>query len=798
MLKTGFTRQISNWIALSALAAKRRFFQATIATALVCCAERANAQELRVTVMMSNGTTPASGVVAVLLHPTRDDSIMARAVSSERGRFVLKTSPTTGARLRLLRIGFEPMYVGDFTLTAGEVRDVSVTLADVRIRLASVDVKAASRCELRPDGARLVAQLFQQARTALIASTTPLVGNASATQFSSYRRRQDRRGLLLSPIQRTTQSSATVRPFASASVDSLTKFGYVVSDGMELSGGGTYYAPDANVLLSDAFLAHHCLQLVQGKDSLGGSIGIGFRPAGDRKNLVDVRGTLWLDRVTSELQFLEFTYEGLPDYLVDAGLGGRVEYAQLSNGSWFVNNWSIRMPVLSAANVARIGAFARAAGSDRVIASGQLIEGGQVQSIRVDDQVLYLNTDAARAGQTQQEVDAERASIAAALKSLEGSPAGTVVRVDSSTTPSSCTEKLSPQRPGGVRGRVLDENRRGVEDQDVKAEWKEDFELSSGAGLRWRNSALRTLSVEDGAYRICGLPADRSVGVSVLIRDNFWTRPATVRLSEDAPIATLDLPIARSAVKAVAQSSNERSDAASANNRTADASRLAELRITNVAGQPVPYAVVALPDGITRIADSLGMVQFGNGGKDTVQTVVKRMRFESYDGAIVRHSAAEAFTVALLPSSRAFASVVTPVRSPLEASGFYARMMEGQRGGNVGEFMAPEKLDARNATVSQHLSSSRYAKVERVGALPVVRGRAGCVMTFIVDGRRIENLYEGKSKDRGNMDTVDDLVKGADVVAIEVYPGRANVPVSLQQLSGGGSCGLVVVWTGAR
>lgn len=776
-------------------AVKCRLLLGAMMTALGLSAERADAQELRGTVMMSNGTTPASGVVAVLLHPTRDDSIMARAISTERGRFVLKTSPVTGARLRLLRIGFEPMYAGDFTLSAGETRDVSVTLNDVRIRLAAVDVKAASRCELRPDGAQLVSQLFLQARTALIASTTPLVGNTSATQFFSYRRRQDRRGMLMSPIQRTTQSGATLRPFASLSVDSLTRVGYVVSDGLELSDGGTYYAPDANVLLSDTFLAHHCLQLVQGKDSLAGSIGIGFRPAGDLKRLVDVRGTLWLDRATSELQFLDYSYEGLPDYLRDAGLGGRVEYAQLSNGSWFVNNWSIRMPVLAVVNVARVGSLARSAVSDRVTTAGQLIEGGQVQSIRVDDQVLYLNTNAARAGQTQQDIDEERASIAAALKSLEGAPSGTIVRVDSSTAPSVCTEKVSPERKGAVKGRVLDEFRKGVADQDVKAEWKEQFEMTS-LGLRWRNSALRTLSADDGAYRICGLPSDRPVNLSVLLSRNLWTRPSTVRLSDDSPVATLDLPLSRSAVRAVAQSVSTGVELVSANSR-GDAT--AELLITNVAGQPVPYAVVTLSGGVTRVADVAGTVQFNHPGKDTVQVVVKRVGFESYDGSIVRRSAALPFTVALLPSSHSIASVNARDNSAyasLEQSGFYSRMQDGQRGGNVGEFMAPEQLDPRNMMqLSQHLSASRYAKVERVGTSLVVRGRAGCVMTFIVDGRRIDNLFQGKSKERGNTDTVDDLVKGSGVAAIEVYPTGASVPSSLQSLTGGGSCGVVAVWT---
>ena len=88
----------------------------------------ANAQELRGLVMMPDGVTPAAGVVVVLLHTTRTDSIVARAITTDRGRFTLRAPPATPAALRLLRIGFEPMNAGSFTLAAGETRDASFTL----------------------------------------------------------------------------------------------------------------------------------------------------------------------------------------------------------------------------------------------------------------------------------------------------------------------------------------------------------------------------------------------------------------------------------------------------------------------------------------------------------------------------------------------------------------------------------------------------------------------------------------------------------------------------------------------
>ena len=174
------------------------------------------AQELRGTVTMSDRITPAGGVVVIMLHETRDDSIVARTVTSERGRFSLKPPAAMPTRVRLLRIGFQPMELGRFTLAASETRDTAIVVSDVRVHLATFDVRANSRCEVRPDGARLVAQLFDAARTALISTTASVTGLTSRSEYVSFERLQDRRGQALSPVRRTPGSGATLKAFGRA------------------------------------------------------------------------------------------------------------------------------------------------------------------------------------------------------------------------------------------------------------------------------------------------------------------------------------------------------------------------------------------------------------------------------------------------------------------------------------------------------------------------------------------------------------------------------------------------------
>ena len=131
-------------------------------------------------------------------------------------------------------------------------------------------------------------------------------------------------------------------PFQSRPADELSETGFVQRDGR----GQLYFAPDADVLLSDVFLDSHCFRLVQGdgRGESAGLIGLAFEPVSTRGATVDIAGTLWLDPADSELQWLEFRYENLDPDIRSDDLGGRVEFERVPDGGWIVSEWWIRMP----------------------------------------------------------------------------------------------------------------------------------------------------------------------------------------------------------------------------------------------------------------------------------------------------------------------------------------------------------------------------------------------------------------------------------------------------------------------
>ena len=65
-----------------------------------------------------------------------------------------------------------------------------------------------------------------------------------------------------------------MRPFVTPLADVLHEEGYVVPDTLA-PPAWIYYAPDAEVLLSDAFLENHCFQVLPPEEE---RVGLAFRP----------------------------------------------------------------------------------------------------------------------------------------------------------------------------------------------------------------------------------------------------------------------------------------------------------------------------------------------------------------------------------------------------------------------------------------------------------------------------------------------------------------------------------------
>ena len=224
------------------------------------------------------------------------------------------------------------------TLGAQAASDGAAALHTAGLRPLSGDKsRQKTVCGAPRDTLSDVTRLWESARVILENSQRNTGEQASVTFFD---RRVARDGKVLDAGLDQTRSVSAARPFRSLSPDSVATHGYVIESVDEVS----YYAPDASVLLSDAFAESHCFGIQSPPSSRPAEIGLSFRPKGERDGVNEIGGTFWFDRGTLALRQLEFRYTNVPTAYLTARVGGELTFLRVPSGAWTINAWEIRMP----------------------------------------------------------------------------------------------------------------------------------------------------------------------------------------------------------------------------------------------------------------------------------------------------------------------------------------------------------------------------------------------------------------------------------------------------------------------
>jgi len=306
---------------------------------LVSMPASVSAQSVLVQVAEDN-ERPVFGALAYLWHA--DGTLFRNALTDERGRAMFVGVPAGEYRIQVEMIGLATEETEVFPVEAGaSVRRV-VHMQSSAIMLEGIKVEAeGGRCRIRPEEGLAVAEVWDEARKAL--SAAAYTDDASVYRYRTLRyvRDLDRDTRAVKDEQRQRSGGYLRTPFESRPAEDLLENGFVQST----ADGDLYFAPDAGVLLSDAFLDTHCFGLETGAEEAEGLLGLSFEPAG-RKRVPDIAGTLWLDPNNAELRWLDYRYQNLDADLTSPHVGGRVAFRRLPNGTWVVPEWRIRMPTV--------------------------------------------------------------------------------------------------------------------------------------------------------------------------------------------------------------------------------------------------------------------------------------------------------------------------------------------------------------------------------------------------------------------------------------------------------------------
>ena len=261
----------------------------------------------------------------------------ARTITNGSGEFLL-TAPGAGVyRLRSKRIGFRPYVSPPLTLTAGGTSSYNAVIDPIPVALAQVVVQGERQCDVEAGAS--VAAVWEEVHEALAAVSWTSRDPGYWYAIARFERETTPGGRPRGPDSTWRDDGYRRVPIKSVPPDQLEREGFVVVD----SAGSTYHGPDADELISDAFLRTHCFETKSGRGETEGLIGLAFSPARGR-TLPDITGTLWIDRTTAMLHHLDFSYTRLPEGLVAPRAGGRIEFLRVPSGAWIVRDWVIRMP----------------------------------------------------------------------------------------------------------------------------------------------------------------------------------------------------------------------------------------------------------------------------------------------------------------------------------------------------------------------------------------------------------------------------------------------------------------------
>ena len=331
-------------------------YRTALAGLALLVARIAGAQTVTGKVIAKTDGAPVAGAIVALVDSS--GRVLTSRLAEDGGTFSLAAPSAGRFTLRIERIGFRSTTTAAFLVRQGETVDVPVTLAGEGVSLRAVVVNADRRCVVRPQEGVAMAQLWNEARKALRATQLTQIAQAAAkarrdphrfrVRWLKFRHELTPQTLDVVHSEQVELEGETVTPFVSEDPEVLARDGYMSG---QVETGSTFFAPDADVLLSDLFLDSHCFRLqAADRERRDDLIGLAFEPVrltNDRRTgRVDVRGVLWLDRASAELRYMEYSYTNLPFDVSARHAGGQLEFRPLPDGRWIVWRWYIRMPML--------------------------------------------------------------------------------------------------------------------------------------------------------------------------------------------------------------------------------------------------------------------------------------------------------------------------------------------------------------------------------------------------------------------------------------------------------------------
>lgn len=299
-----------------------------------------------------DGSAHASVETSVLLID-ESGAVVAGTMTGADGAYLLRAPRPGSYRVRARRVGFAPTTSAGLAIANDAAVNFDPTMRMLPATLAQVNVQESERCVIAPEAGAAALALWEAVQNALSnAAASSMDRNHSFMLTRFHRELHPQTGKVLASTNWKVLVNGS-ETYRSLPAESLAVTGYIERVGRD---SAYYSAPDARTLVSEAFARTHCLRPVAGSR---GSVGLAFEPVhlGAR---ADVAGTLWLEQKSGRLQNLQFSYVDSATAMDDSiraipRATGRVDYRRLDDGSWIINDWTLRIPTVAYDSPSRRG-----------------------------------------------------------------------------------------------------------------------------------------------------------------------------------------------------------------------------------------------------------------------------------------------------------------------------------------------------------------------------------------------------------------------------------------------------------
>lgn len=343
----------------------------------------AAAQAIRGRVIAAGTQVPLAG--AIVQARTSDGTVAASTLASERGAFALTTLADGTYTLRVLRIGFRPFDAPAVVVAGGTSEALVINWIGDAVTLTPQIIASGRTCKVSADSGTMISNVWTEVRKALLSAVLAERGDAPLIVRTNYARTLELKTDLVRQQRLTSEARRSFRAYTSWAAESLAAYGYMSEGVVAGRPAMVYRAPDAVTLTAESFAGTHCFSLVNGTGKHASDLGLTFEPSSRPNNRVDIRGTFWIERASSRLQLIEFSYVGLPSYASSVKSGGFVEFVGLTTGQWLLSRWHIRMP-----HVAVAGGSGFGFDQERLDAVDE--SGGVVMTVSQGDSVIFSQT----------------------------------------------------------------------------------------------------------------------------------------------------------------------------------------------------------------------------------------------------------------------------------------------------------------------------------------------------------------------------------------------------------------------